>query len=57
MLPVCPACELELEIDEMDIDKGETIGCPECGVDLAVLSISPIELELVLGGGEQWEEL
>lgn len=57
MLPVCPACGLELEIDEMDIDKGETIGCPECGVDLAVLSISPIELELVLGGEEQWEEL
>jgi len=57
MLPVCPACELELEIDEMDIDVGVTIGCSECGVDLRVVSLSPIELELVPAGEELWEEL
>ena len=56
MLPICPACESELEMDEMDIDKGEIIGCPECGVDLLVLSIRPIELALVVEEEGEWGE-
>lgn len=55
MLPVCPACESEIEIDDLDVDPGDTIGCPECGVDLRVSSVAPIDLELVLEEGE-WEE-
>jgi lysine biosynthesis protein LysW len=54
MLPICPACESEIELDELDVDVGELIGCFECGVDLRVMSISPIELELVVGGEEEW---
>ncbi len=38
----------------MDVDKGEIIGCLECGVDLLVCNISPIELELVLGDEGKW---
>jgi lysine biosynthesis protein LysW len=54
MLPVCPACESEIELDDMDVDAGEIIGCPECGVDLLVLSVAPIELELVIGEEGEW---
>ena len=57
MLPVCPACESEIELDDFDIDAGEMIGCPECGVDLLVLGVSPIELELVFGEEGEWEGL
>lgn len=57
MLPICPACESEIEIDEMDVDKGAMIGCPECGADLLVESVSPIVLELVAGEEVEWEEL
>ena len=45
-MTVCPACEAEIEIDELDVDKGEIIGCPECGVDLEVLGLAPLELAL-----------
>ena len=33
-MAVCPECDAEIEIDEFDVDKGEIISCPECGVDL-----------------------
>jgi hypothetical protein len=40
----------------MDIDKGEIIGCFECGVDLLVKNVSPFELQLVVGEDGEWEE-
>jgi alpha-aminoadipate carrier protein LysW len=45
-MPVCPACEAEIELDELDVDEGETISCPDCGIDLEVLSVTPLELAL-----------
>jgi alpha-aminoadipate carrier protein LysW len=55
MLPQCPECDAEIEIDELDVDRGEVISCPECGVDLRVVQTSPIELELAPDeGAEQW---
>jgi alpha-aminoadipate carrier protein LysW len=57
MLPVCPECESEIEIDDLDVDKGEVIRCPECGVDLRVLNVDPIELELAPIEGTEWGEL
>lgn len=40
----CPECEAV--IDEEFEDVGEVITCPECGVDLEVISIDPIEFDL-----------
>ena len=54
--PECPICCLSIEIDELDVDPGATISCPECGVCLQVLDLSPIILEHVpdqeVGGWE-----
>ena len=55
--PVCPECESEIEIDDLDVDEGEVISCPECGVDLRVVSIGPIELELAPLEGGDWGEM
>ncbi len=57
MLPFCPECESEIEIDDLDVDKGEIISCPECGVDLRVMNVAPIELELAPIEGMEWGEL
>ena len=43
-----------LKVHELDIDAGEIIGCPECGVDLLVLGVAPIELEIVIGEEGEW---
>lgn len=46
-MAICPGCEAEIEVDEFDVDKGDQITCPECGEDLEVTNLSPIELDLV----------
>jgi len=46
-MAICPGCEAEIEVDEFDVDKGDQLTCPECGEDLEVTNLSPIELELV----------
>lgn len=50
---VCPDCQAEIELDEFDVDKGEVISCPECGVDLQVVNLAPLEFELA-GEEEDW---
>ncbi len=40
----CPECEAI--IDEEFEDVGEIISCPECGVELEVISIDPVEFDL-----------
>jgi lysine biosynthesis protein LysW len=54
--PTCPACECEIEIDELDVDRGQRIGCPECGVTLQVLSSSPIELDIADEEVREWKD-
>ena len=55
-LPICPACETEIEIDDLDVDRGEKIGCPECGVTLSVLQVSPIELDIADEEVREWRD-
>jgi lysine biosynthesis protein LysW len=46
----CPECESDLELDDYELDVGETINCPECAVELKVLTGDPITVALVEGG-------
>ena len=57
-MSVCPACEADVELDEFDVGKGEIISCPECGVDLEVLGLWPLELGLAPLDDDEgaWEE-
>jgi alpha-aminoadipate carrier protein LysW len=55
-MAVCPECEADVEIDEYDVDKGEVISCPECGVELAVVGLSPLQLDLASQDEEDWNE-
>jgi alpha-aminoadipate/glutamate carrier protein LysW len=40
----CPECEAVIEEEFEDV--GEVISCPECGVELEVISIDPVEFDL-----------
>jgi len=53
-MAICPECDAEIEVDEYDVDKGDLISCPECGSNLEVTGLSPIEL--VLAADEDYEE-
>ena len=42
---LCPECDAEIDVDEGDVDEGDSLSCAECGADLKVTSVSPLELE------------
>lgn len=41
----CPVCEGTIDVDEEDVDEGDTISCDECGADLKVVGTDPLEVE------------
>ena len=42
----CPECEALINLDTDEVVEGELVSCPECGVDLEVISTNPVELRL-----------
>lgn len=51
----CPECEADVQVDE-DVDKGDIVECPDCGAQLEVVGLDPIELDLILEEEEEEEE-
>jgi alpha-aminoadipate/glutamate carrier protein LysW len=41
----CPNCDAVIDVDEEELDEGDTLTCEECGADLSVTGLSPLELE------------
>jgi alpha-aminoadipate carrier protein LysW len=41
----CPVCNGAIDVDEEDVDQGDSISCDECGADLKVVSTDPLDLE------------
>ena len=52
----CPECETDLDIEESEVDEGEVVSCPECGMDFEVITVNPIELKPVEEDGYVDEE-
>jgi alpha-aminoadipate carrier protein LysW len=52
----CPVCEGKIDVDEEDVDEGDTISCDECGADLKVVSTDPLELESADEAEEEEED-
>lgn len=55
-MATCPECDFEIDIDEYDVDKGDTLECDNCGETLEVLSLNPIELEVVQDEDDEDED-
>lgn len=51
----CPVCEAEIEIGEGTV-VGELMECAECGVELEVIKIDPIEIQEAPEVEEDWGE-
>lgn len=41
----CPECEEKVYVDA-DSEQGDIVTCEECGADLEVVGLDPIELDL-----------
>jgi alpha-aminoadipate carrier protein LysW len=42
----CPECDADVHVD-MDTDKGEIVSCEECGTELEIVGLDPVELDIV----------
>jgi alpha-aminoadipate/glutamate carrier protein LysW len=40
----CPLCNAEIDVDEEELDEGDSLICEECGANLNVNGVSPLEL-------------
>ena len=40
----CPVCDAAIDVEEDELDEGETISCDECGATLNVVTTDPLEL-------------
>jgi len=45
-MAICPECEFEIDIDEYDVERGDTLDCDNCGVTLEIIGLNPIEVEV-----------
>jgi alpha-aminoadipate/glutamate carrier protein LysW len=54
-MPTCPECDAMIDIEEDLVEEGQSVQCPECGAELEVVNISPVELD-ILGRGEDDED-
>ena len=52
----CPKCDAVIDVDEDELDEGDTLSCDECGATLTVASLGPLELELADEKEEEEEE-
>ena len=42
----CPECDADVHVDT-DADKGDTVSCEECGTELEIVGLDPVELDIV----------
>ncbi len=56
MAVVCPECDNPLTIDTDEVEEGETVQCDECGADLEIVSVDPLEIAVVDEGGYDDED-
>jgi alpha-aminoadipate/glutamate carrier protein LysW len=42
---ICPQCDEEVYVDA-ECEQGDVVSCDECGSDLTVVGLDPIELDV-----------
>jgi alpha-aminoadipate carrier protein LysW len=40
----CPQCNSGIDVDEDELDEGDSLICEDCGANLNVTGVSPLEL-------------
>ena len=46
----------QFDVDADEVEEGETVQCDECGVDLEVVSVDPVEVAVIDEGGYDDED-
>ena len=41
----CPLCDASIDVEEDELDEGDPLICEECGANLIVTGVDPLEIE------------
>ena len=52
----CPKCDAVIDVDEEELDEGDSLICEECGANLSVAGVAPLELSTDTDDDEDEEE-
>ncbi len=52
---ICPECEADVPLPA-GVMQNELIACPDCGPELEVISLDPLEVDLAPEIEEDWGE-
>jgi alpha-aminoadipate/glutamate carrier protein LysW len=55
-MPHCPECEALIDVEDEEMEEGQTVDCPECGAELEVVNTNPLELNVLSDEEEEEEE-
>ena len=48
---ICPECDADVHVDT-DADKGDSVPCDECGTELEIVGLDPVELDIIEEEGD-----
>lgn len=52
---ICPECEEDVYVDA-DAEQGDRVPCDECGSDLVVVGLDPVELDIFDDSEDDYDE-
>ena len=52
----CPECETTIDLEEDEVEEGQIVDCPECGIELEVVSTDPLKLNAITDGDEDEDD-
>ncbi len=55
-MATCPECDAEVDVDETDVELGDEVSCAECGSELVVSGVDPLELDFATDDDEDEDE-
>ncbi|MCL4845055.1 MAG: hypothetical protein KJ066_00840 [Acidobacteria bacterium] len=45
-MAICPECDADIDVDDLDVEEGDVISCEDCGSNLRVISVDPVEFDV-----------
>jgi alpha-aminoadipate carrier protein LysW len=57
VMPSCPECENDLDVEMDEVEEGDVLVCDECGTEFEVVGVEPLELSRVDDDLDEDEEL
>jgi alpha-aminoadipate carrier protein LysW len=52
---ICPECDEEVYVDA-ESEQGDVVSCDECGADLEIVGLDPIELDIHEDRGDDFKD-